>query len=525
MATILYKCDTCKREIALTENPVGMTVFAKCVITEGCKGKLYKLSRNANIVREDLDFPPVVQGLNDYTRRRVFYEKDIVISSNPWKIEHSLGVAPAVSVYFTDETTGQQYEVSADDYVVTTVDKDNLEIDFGGQRKGTVHLVARSSVPREVVTVTDATDLFQVSHDGYMDFAVPIIVNDGDEKISTSDININLQIEIQIPSNPIILVDDEYLLDGQDSDSPWFGWDTILLRKRRVFTTKSMQILDFFSATFDDINTLDDIPDGTTFEIQQIQFTDTLSSIESRLLFLLLSQTPFQAPDKIRNQIVDVGELLLSSTSRFFVFDGEVFIDRSNIERMYPRIEEIEAPTLDFTPTPTPSVTPTFSPTPSSTPNPTATPGATPTPTPEPTVTPTPTVTPSVGDFVNLSSREFEFVTSPGSGTLVGNLTFTDEGQFNSLITEWWTGYPDPGIGSSYEVRVTYDTSLPSEVSYTGTPVIGDWEDISADPSYTWELDATLANFKSWYMLVEIRDTATMTVQDSAIVRIVLEVS
>ena len=243
------------------------------------------------------------------------------------------------------------------------------------------------------------------------------------------------------------------------------------------------------------------------------------------LLFLLLSQDPFQSPDKIRNQIVDAGELLIASSNTFIIFDGEVFVAQTNIERMYPRIEEIDPPTLDFTPTPTPSVTPTFTVTPSPTPNPTTTPAATPTPTPGPTVTPTPSVTPSVGDFVNLTSQEFEFVASPGVGTLTGNLEFTDEGVFNSLVDEWWTGQPDPGIGSDYEVRVTYDTSLPSEVSYTGTPVIGDWTDISTDPNYTWEIDRSGENFKAWYMLVEIRDVATMTLQDSAIVRIVLEVS
>lgn len=525
MATILYKCDTCEREIALTENKFGLTVFSKCVITEGCKGTLYKLSRNANTVREDLDFPPVVQGLNDYTQRRAFFEKNITISSNPWKIEHNMGVAPAVSVYFTDETTGEQYEVDADDYVITTVDKNNLEISFSGQRKGIVHLVARSSVPREIETVTEDEVLFQVSHDGYMDFAVPIVANDGGDKISTSDINISLEIEIQVPSNPINVVSGEYLLDGQDPASPWFGWDTILLRKRRAFVTKNMQILDFFTPAYPDITALSDIPDGTTFKIQQIQFTDTLRSIESRLLFLLLSQEPFQAPDKIRNQIVDVGELLIASSNTFIVFDGEVFVAEANLERMYPRIEEIDPPTLDFTPTPTPSVTPTFTVTPSQTPNPTTTPAVTPTPTPGPTVTPTPSVTPSVGNVVNLTSREFVFTDSVGAGSLTGNLEFTDDGVFNGLASEWWTGQPDPGIGSSFEVRVTYDTSLPSEVSYTGTPVIGNWTDISTDPDYTWEISRAGANFKAWYMLVEIRDVATMTLQDSAIVRIVLEVT
>ncbi len=534
MASILYRCNTCKREIALTENKLGLTVFAKCIITEGCKGTLYTLNRNPNILRQDLDFPPVVAGLNDYVERRAFFEKNINIKSNPWKIEHNLGVSPSVSVYFYDENTNQPYEVSPDDYTVTVVDKNNIEIGFNVQREGTVHLVSRSSVPREVVTVTESVDLFQVSNQGKMDFAVPIITEVSGDKINLADAQLGLKIEILIPSNPITTVEGDYLVDGQDSDSPWFGWDTILLNKRRAFSTKSLNILDVFSETFTEISSLSDIPDGTSFKIQQIKFVDVYQSIEPRLLMLLLSQEPYETPDKIRDHLVDTGELLLSTNNRFFVYDGEVFLDRSNIERTYPRIEEIALPTVDFTPTPTPSVTPTITFTPTQTPFPTDTPAPTPTPTPTRALSPTPTPTlPSVSGEVYLSSLLFPETRNVGAGVAFIDLTFKNNGalEYENTSgvaqrdsTEWWTGQPSVGIGASYQVRISYNTSLPSGVSYIGPALIDSWIDIDTEPSYRWEMSAASVSERVWYVTIYIRDANTLIVQETRICGIRLRV-
>jgi len=513
-----------------------MTVFAKCVITEGCKGVLYSLSRNPTILRQDLELPPVVSGLKDFIERRVFFEKNINIKSNPWKIEHSLGVSPSVSVYFYDENTNQPYEVSADDYIITIVDKDNIEISFSGQRKGVVHLIARSSVPRKIETITEADDLFQVSNNGKIDFAVPIITEVGGEKVNLADAQLGLKIEILIPSNPITTIEGDYLLDGQTSDSPWFGWDTILLNKRRVFSTKSIDILEIFSDTFTEISNLDDIPDGTSFVIQQISFNGTFISIEPRLLIMLLAQAPFQSPDKMRDHIVDVGELLISSTNKFFVYGGEVYLDSGNLERTYPRIEEIEQPVVDFTPTPTPSITPTitFTPTPTPTVTPTLTLSPTPTITPPLAVSPTPT--PTVPAFIGevfLSSFLFPETRAAGAGVAFIDLNFMDDGSLvyentagtaQRLPTEWWTGQPAIGVGALYDVMVSYNTDIPSGVSYVGPSALDSWVDIGTEPSYRWELNAENITEKVWYVNISIRDKATLTVQETKVCGIRIKV-
>jgi len=370
MATIQYRCNTCEREIAITENIRGLTVFGKCVITEGCKGRLYKLSRNPNTIREDLDFPPVVPGLSDYTPRRTFYQETINISTDSWQLTHDLGVSPAVTIYFFDDNTGQPIEVSPDEYTVQIINENRIEVSFGIRRRGIVHLVARSSVPRNVVTVPNEQELFQVSHLGYLDFAVTSIINTtGGVRFLTED-DFDLDIEVIVPSTPAINVQGTYLFDTLPNSSPWFGWGQVLLRKRRNFATKSLQVLDIISDAFPSAITLSDIPDGTRFEIQQVRYRNVddmylgdFIDIGPRQLMLLLANSPYGVVDKIRDRTVDIGELSLASANRFFVFGGEVFLDESNIERMYPRIERASTTNLLSTPTPTPTLTVTPTPT------------------------------------------------------------------------------------------------------------------------------------------------------------------
>lgn len=421
MATIQYKCDTCKREISLVENQQGLTVFAKCVITQGCKGHLYRISRNPDIIREDLDFPPPVQGLDDYTPRRVFFEKTQNISANPWLIEHNLGVSPAVTIYIFSESTGLPVELSADEYTITVIDANNIRVSFNSPKRGIAHLIARSSVPAKVSSVPDASTRFTVSNSGIMTLGVPIIIPNGlgnGIDLFTVQKDIGIEVEIKIPSETTKVVQDDFLIDGPNSVSSWVRWNQVKLRKRRDYSIKSFDVLELFKSAFPDITSLDKIPDGSSFRITEIDFKGVAgySDIESRQLILFLSASPYGPVDKIRNRLVDVGELLLSDTGEFFVFDGEVTINENNIEKTFPLIEQTDATsptptpsvTMSATPTPTPTPTSGLTPTPSVTASLTPsvtpsvsvslspTPQASPTATPLPTVTPTNTQTPSV---------------------------------------------------------------------------------------------------------------------------------
>jgi hypothetical protein len=203
-----------------------------------------------------------------------------------------------------------------------------------------------------------------------LDFAVTSIINTtGGVRFLTED-DFDLDIEVIVPSTPAINVQGTYLFDTLPNSSPWFGWGQVLLRKRRNFATKSLQVLDIISDAFPSAITLSDIPDGTRFEIQQVRYRNVddiylgdFIDIEPRQLMLLLANSPYGVVDKIRDRTVDIGELSLASANRFFVFGGEVFLDESNIERMYPRIERASTTNLLSTPTPTPTLTVTPTPT------------------------------------------------------------------------------------------------------------------------------------------------------------------
>jgi len=354
MATIKYNCDTCKREISLAENASGMTVFSKCIITNGCKGKLYKIVRNENVVRQDGDFPPPVAGLEDYVPRRAFFAKDINISSRKWKIQHNLGVSPAETVYLIESTGGVPIEASPDSYTISIIDSNNLEISFETQQRGIIHLVSRSSVPANIQSIITPEGLVNISNDGNMVFAIPTIIERDNNTIEyMNEDNFTIDLEIQIPSNPVKGIEGEYMLDVLPSSSPWLGWDQVLIRKRRSFSTKNINVLDFMTDAFPNITSLADIPENTSFRILGIQYQNTTSGyignlipIEPRQVFLLYSETPYGVIDKVRNKLVDIGTLPNTNIGRFYIISGAIYLDSSNIESTYPRIEQLTGDNL-----------------------------------------------------------------------------------------------------------------------------------------------------------------------------------
>lgn len=640
MATITYQCDTCKREITVPENTQGVTVFSKCIITRGCKGQLYKLERNKNILRSSEIIPEPVPGLENYVPRRVIFEQNQNISANPWKVNHNLGVSPAVIVYFFDDVTGRPFEVAPDDYTVTVVDRNNIEIAFSIPRRGIVQLIARSSVPREIETIS-TDNLFQVSNEGIMTLAVPSVsVNpayvptatpgltptptptisltpsitvsptvtptispttsptpsltpstgftgsptptatlaptssstltptptptpsqspDSVEQKWVFDDNLTINVEVLLPSNPSEQAIGNYIIDRPVNSSPWFGWDQVLLRKRRNYSVKSFNILDAINDVFPEIQSLSDIPNGTSFSFTEINLGFGLRTIESRQLFVLLGREPYGISDKIRDRIIDAGELRILQNGRFFVFDGEIFVDESVIERLYPLIEETEStnllasptPTPTFTPTNTvtqtptptptttvtPSITPTISGTPEVTPSVTPTGGVTPTPTrtasitptrtPSATVTPTPTVTPSPSAAgVNITNITVS-ISGPSSGDLEGTIRFRSDGVldidsgagFVPRFLQWWTAGSTGGIGSNYSVRLVQNGA---GISVPSGPALNTWHSLSSNR--TWSSNAIpLGNIFYFTGEVSIRDDATLTVVDTASVTLLVD--
>ncbi len=411
MATISYRCDTCKRSIELVENSQGFTAVGKCVITNGCVGRLYKTERNPNNVRESA--PTYVSGLDNYVPRRAFYEFAQTLASDNWKVTHNMGILPSTFVYLQQED-GPFTLTDNSAYKVTPVDKNTIMVTFPTKVRGIIQCVAKSTVPLVPPTVTPEAAQFQVSAAGVITFAIPKYLTQIRGQIpqvsaptvtptltpsptpTQTPINMPLnlceesnviQIEIEITKpNEDPFVCFEEVENFTDNRSPWNGWGEVLVGKRRNYCLRTIDLLKL--KVFGNANLQPgDIPDGTRIRFLRIDYgTGRKEAIPSRGLLMLLAKSPYAYADKIKDRLVDVGELIGDNPDYFVYRSGELFLDESKVERSYPDISRViyQAAPPQPSPTPTPTLTPTMTPTTSVMPSLSATPqiSATPTPTP-----------------------------------------------------------------------------------------------------------------------------------------------
>lgn len=405
MSTNTYECNTCKREIELLENKQGLDVAAKCIITKGCKGKLRRTKRNPDNIRES--FPKVDSRFEDYSKRRLFYSHIQTNITNLWFVRHDLGVFPSVSIFekvlVNNKTT--YIELPSSDYTIAVVDHNTVKITVNRHIEGIAQFVARSSTEIKPNLVSAETSTFQVTVGGTFVFAFPkFITKDvGGNKAIPIDINnflseVELEVVLQRPNEDSVYCTES--ISATQEATPWLGWPEILLRKRRNFYVKSKNILDFRTLNANDVS-FSDIPEGTRLSFTRINYGDgVLRTIDSEGVLLLLSQSPYNSVDKVKNKLIDLGDLIGNPEGYFVYRNGNFYANESFTEHTYPPLELAKVnPTPIPSPTPTATPAPTVTPTPTLTPSPTptvsVTASITPTPTPTLTATPTPTVTPT----------------------------------------------------------------------------------------------------------------------------------
>jgi hypothetical protein len=418
MATITYKCNVCERNIDLLENKQGLTTFSKCVITYGCKGKLLKTKRNPDNIRES--FPVEVPGLEDYSQRRVLFDYTQTLPSSVWVISHDLNTSPTVSVYILNTTTKKYDELDQNQYKITILGTNRLKLTFKNSYVGRAQLVSRNSIKSVPTSVTPVLAPFQVTSTGYFVFAVPKYLTKFEYPPSILptpqlpyDLNalpIRIEVSIKKPNEEEEICTE--IFSSSLSNTPWTGWNEVLVRKRRNYYLFSKSILAFRTFGGDTLK-FSDIPDGTQLKITRIDYgTGVLQPIPPEGLYILLAGTPFTTNDKIKDKVVDVANMVDNDIDYFSYTTSDFFVDQSNVEKTYPELLQVKA--VNFippTPSPTPTISPTISQTPSvsltksvivsatpqASPQPSSSIPATPTPTASVTksATPTPTVTPT----------------------------------------------------------------------------------------------------------------------------------
>lgn len=343
MATITYKCNVCSRDIDLLENSKGLSAFSKCVITYGCKGKLLKTKRNPNNIREK--FPSEVSGIEDYNQRKALFTFSQPTTKPVWTINHDLNVSPAISVYVND-INGTLVSLSPENYTTKIVNKNQVKIYFKDSYKGKAQLVSRSSIKTVPIASNKSASLVQTSSNGYLVFAVPKILTRFEypptvlPPIQTpydlSNLNIRIEVSIKRPNEEEEICTE--FLTSSLIDTPWSGWSEVLIRRRRNYYVFAKNILDFRTFGGDNLK-FSDIPDGTQLRITRVDYgTGVLQPIPQEGLYLLLSNSPYTANDKIKDKVVNLANMVDNTIDYLSFTTSDFFVDSTQIEKTYPDI-------------------------------------------------------------------------------------------------------------------------------------------------------------------------------------------
>lgn len=149
MAVVVYECDTCKREVYRKQNTQGIDIVGRCIITDGCKGKLLqKEIKPSHAVGHST--APVI-GLRDWTPRKILYTHTQALAKKQWIIQHNMNGMPIVNVfsYSADGSLKLNPIVPVE---ITFTSSNVVTISFATSVAGVAQLLMRSSVTDQTIT-------------------------------------------------------------------------------------------------------------------------------------------------------------------------------------------------------------------------------------------------------------------------------------------------------------------------------------------------------------------------------------
>lgn len=365
MATINYKCDTCKRDIELIENRYGLTTNSQCIITKSCRGKLFFVKRNPNNVRAQL--PAYDIELDDYTPRKLLHIHTQELENLEWEIQHNFGESTVFIVYDALSNI-----VDNSEYTITTISPGVSLLRFLTKTAGMAHVLSRTG-GLDIDIIDDSAYQVLLSPDGVLTFAIPKYITrmnsagtpilpppavpvtppvsntplpsspstvpPTDNLFYPCDKLIRIEIEVLKPNEPALTCT-ETLDDSISIDSAWYGWNQILVRNRKHYCLKTKKIseLKVFTNTNDQkIN----IPDGTRLRIKRIDYgTSVLVNIPDRGLLMMLTDNTNNTNIRNLSQLMDCGELVNLPTGELIFKDKVLYATSDMIETTYPLIKK-----------------------------------------------------------------------------------------------------------------------------------------------------------------------------------------
>lgn len=328
MAIVVYRCDTCKREVELIENKRGLETVQRCVITHGCRGKLFRVDRLEDFSRANI--PDEVSGLDDWIPRKVLYNHEQTIENSVWIINHNLGTFPSVSVFVdrpTTEDVNNREEVTPSD--IQIYDTNTILLVFDRPRSGIAQLVARASDPLLFNPVSTAVVAqappIQITNSSYMVIATKV-----KPEFDVGSVNVRLNFLSSSGGSTLL---DFTAGSSANNITSWSNADRVVI-KGRVYQVRSM-------LTLTEETTFGTIANGTNFRFEGFDFDGglTFAPVAAGEIYILLSSSPYANVDKTLDQVIDVTSVTETTTPfAFFYNTGELFASSAITQSVFPSV-------------------------------------------------------------------------------------------------------------------------------------------------------------------------------------------
>lgn len=302
MSIAVFECDTCKRQIDIERITTGLEVVNRCVITHGCRGRLYQVNLHPDFVRgRPLDD---VLGLDNWFQRKALHNHIQTIRRKKWKIKHDMGGNPSIQVFVdrpTENDAEHREEVLPDNIII--VNNDEVTIEFIESESGVAQLVARATDPllnASTVTSAVAAEIpTQVSTNG----TITIVSRIPTYVAST----ITLELIYRNSSNNAESVITEVVDDQPSILSPWVDANQVIINgKRYVVRSLNIQRPEMANGT---------ILNGAGARLNKVDG----NNINHNEFFLLLGKSPFTIVDKDFSRVIDLAKVT-STTNTFSLF-------------------------------------------------------------------------------------------------------------------------------------------------------------------------------------------------------------
>lgn len=306
---IVYKCDVCDREVQLQRKPKSIETAGRCIITANCRGKLY-VERLIKTTSPFIKRTEEVVGLDNFYPRAKLFKFTQKYEKSTWSIQHDLETFPIIAVYDPDKNV-----IPDSEFQLTLVDKNTITLKFNTFRAGTAELYVREvSKASTAVATTDSLETTPVSSDALLGtmavlFKTPV-QSGATVRLKTTSPNGQVQFSSAFATTA-------------SGTSPWSGYTKVVIRN----ITYYVGFIDFFSNGFN--SSL--ITNGTVIEVDQIAGASTF------VTHFLLAESPFDRADIIRDGILDISKVNLTTASLFFDND-EVFCNNAYITKLYPKL-------------------------------------------------------------------------------------------------------------------------------------------------------------------------------------------